>query len=88
SAVLGRAPMADADRLERLLARLGLPTRVPDGLSPQSLLARMRLDKKADAAGLRFILWDAAGEGRIVRDVPEARVLEVLGDDGDTPARR
>ncbi|WP_229790717.1 3-dehydroquinate synthase [Cognatilysobacter xinjiangensis] len=81
SAALGRAPMADADRLERLLARFGLPTRIPAGLSPPSLLARMRLDKKADAAGLRFILWDAAGEGRIARDVPEAKVLEVLAAD-------
>ncbi len=81
SAALGRAPMADAGRLERLLARFGLPTRIPAGLSPPSLLARMRLDKKADAAGLRFILWDAAGEGRIARDVPEAKVLEVLAAD-------
>jgi 3-dehydroquinate synthase len=38
----------------------------------------MRLDKKADAAGLRFILWDGAGRGRIVRDVPEDAVLAVL----------
>ncbi|WP_462115581.1 3-dehydroquinate synthase [Lysobacter xanthus] len=78
SAALGRAPAADADRLEHLLQRFGLPTRIPAGLEPRALLARMRLDKKADAAGLRFILWDGAGAGRIVRDVPEAAVLDVL----------
>ncbi|MGY3265376.1 shikimate kinase/3-dehydroquinate synthase [Lysobacter sp. HA35] len=78
SAALGRAPLADAERLERLLASLGLPTRIPAGLEPPALLDRMRLDKKADAAGLRFILWDGAGHGRIVRDVPDAEVLDVL----------
>ncbi|WP_240318629.1 3-dehydroquinate synthase [Lysobacter sp. TY2-98] len=78
STALGRAPGADADRLERLLTALDLPIRIPAGLEPAALLKRMRLDKKADAAGLRFILWDGAGQGRIVRDVPESRVLEVL----------
>lgn len=78
STMLGRAPAGDAQRLEGLLARLGLPTRVPAGLSPEALLARMRLDKKADAAGLRFVLWDGAGQGRIVREVPETAVLDVM----------
>lgn len=80
SSALGRAGSADADRLQRLLERLGLPTRIPDGLEPQALLARMRLDKKADAAGLRFILWDAAGAARIVPGVADEAVLAVLAE--------
>lgn len=78
STALDLAPAADAGRLEKLLRRLGLPTAIPAGLAPEALLARMRLDKKADAAGLRFILWDRAGAARIVAGVPEERVLEVL----------
>ena len=78
SAAVGLAPAADADRLEALLAGFGLPVRIPPGLRPAALLERMRLDKKADAAGLRFVLWDGAGRGRIVRDVPETAVLDVL----------
>ena len=78
SAAQQRAPATDGDRLERLLHRFGLPTAVPAGLAPEALLARMRLDKKADAGGLRFILWDAAGAARVVADVADEAVLAVL----------
>lgn len=78
SAALGRAPAADTQRLQALLQRLGLPTVIPAGLEPEALLARMRLDKKADASGLRFVLWDRAGLAKVVSGVPDARVLDVL----------
>ncbi|MEI2456290.1 3-dehydroquinate synthase [Lysobacter firmicutimachus] len=78
SSALGRAPAADAERLQRLLERFGLPTAIPPGLDPQALLARMRLDKKADAAGLRFILWDKAGAARIVSGIGDDAVLATL----------
>jgi 3-dehydroquinate synthase len=38
----------------------------------------MRLDKKAQASGLRFVLWDGAGAARVVAGVDEAAVLDVL----------
>jgi len=75
---LDRAPAADAQRLEALLRRLGLPTELPSGLDAHALLARMRLDKKADATGLRFILWDGMGRGAVAGNVPEQAVLDVL----------
>lgn len=78
SAQLGMAPAADAERLRTLLAGFGLPTALPEGLEPDRLLQRMRLDKKASASGLRFVLWEAPGTARIVSDVPEAAVLETL----------
>ena len=43
-----------------------------------ALVARMRLHKKAQGSGLRFVLWDGAGKARVVADVAEARVLDVL----------
>ena len=55
---LGLAADADAEALCGLLERHGLPTALPRGLDPEALLARMRLDKKALAGGLRFVLWD------------------------------
>ena len=78
SAALGMAGDADAQRLALLLRRLGLDTGLPAGLDPRALLARMRLDKKADADGIRFVLWDRAGEARVVAGVTDAAVLGVL----------
>jgi 3-dehydroquinate synthase len=78
SAAFGLAPQADGDRLQALLARFGLPVALPPGLEAEALLARMRLDKKAQAGGLRFVLWDGMGAARIVADVAEDAVLKVL----------
>ena len=78
STALGLASIADADALETLLRRFELPTALPPGLAPDALLARMRLDKKAQGAGLRFVLWDGAGKARMVAGVDEAKVLDVL----------
>lgn len=78
STAIGMASMADADALEALLARFALPRAVPTELDPAALLARMRLDKKTQASGLRFILWDRPGAARVVADVAEGDVLKVL----------
>ena len=72
------APPEDSLRLRVLLEKFGLPTRVPTGLAPEDLLARMRLDKKADRSGLRFILWDGIGRTRVVEGVDDAQVLAAL----------
>ncbi|WP_396615655.1 3-dehydroquinate synthase [Lysobacter soli] len=78
SAALGLAHASDTHRLQALLQRLGLPTVIPAGLEPEALLDRMRLDKKAEAHGLRFVLWERAGLAKIVSGVPDERVLDVL----------
>lgn len=78
SACLGLADAAAADELLALLQALQLPVRLPDGLSPEALLARMRLDKKATATGLRFVLWNGPGQARLMDGVDEADVLAVL----------
>ncbi|CAN5721474.1 3-dehydroquinate synthase [soil metagenome] len=75
---LGLADATHGDRLQALLARFGLPTTLPAGLDPEALLARMQLDKKTQASGLRFVLWSAAGRALLVSDVPESAVLAVL----------
>jgi 3-dehydroquinate synthase len=78
SSALGRAPAADAQRLQAALARFGLPTAIPAGLAPAALLERMRLDKKALSGALRLILWRGLGAAEVVTDVSDAAILAVL----------
>jgi 3-dehydroquinate synthase len=78
SARLGMAGDADAERLAVLLERFGLPVAIPAGLDPDALLARMRLDKKATAAGLRFVLWRGPGRAEVVAGVDASAVRSVL----------
>jgi 3-dehydroquinate synthase len=78
STVLGLATDTDAMILRDLLQRFGLPTAPPAGLDAGTLLGHMRLDKKARASGLRFVLWDGLGRARLVPDVPEDAVRAVL----------
>jgi 3-dehydroquinate synthase len=62
SALLQLAPMAHADRLQKLLQALDLPTELPASLTPEAMLERMRLDKKALSGQIRLILWRGIGQ--------------------------
>ena len=74
--VRGLLAVADADRIERLIERAGLPTRLPSSLSaPESageIRRRMGFDKKVDGERLRLILPNAVGDVRIVAIPPAA----------------
>ncbi|MBB5207272.1 3-dehydroquinate synthase [Chiayiivirga flava] len=78
SAALGLAPPQDAERLQRLLVRFGLPAVMPAGHDPAQLLHLMRLDKKSVSGALRLILWHGIGDARIVAGVADDAVLDVL----------
>jgi len=75
---LGHAHQDDTVRLRRLLERFGLPVQIPPGLDAHTLIEHMKLDKKAQASGLRFITWRGIGRAEICADVPENAVLAVL----------
>lgn len=64
-----------------LLKALQLPTSLPQEikLTADSILARMRLDKKAVSGSLRFVLPTRLGEVRTFGDVSESDVRAVLG---------
>lgn len=78
SARLGMAGEADTSRLQTLLEAFGLPVAVPQGLDADALIARMRLDKKNDANGLRLVLWQGLGRAEVVAGVSEDAVRSVL----------
>ena len=63
--VNGRLSMAEVQRHRDILASLGLPVSYPADKWPQ-LLANMRVDKKARAGSLRFIVLDEIGKPRIM----------------------
>jgi 3-dehydroquinate synthase len=54
-------PRADADRIEALLARLGLPVRPPRGLDRRRLSDAMRVDKKTRGGVVRCALPERIG---------------------------
>ncbi|KLI98851.1 3-dehydroquinate synthase [Luteimonas sp. FCS-9] len=78
SEALGLSRADDTARLVALLTRLELPVALPEGLDPERLLAHMRLDKKAQAGGLRFVVWRGPGRAEVLADVPESAVIGVL----------
>jgi len=82
---LDMAGAADAERLAALLIRFGLPVAIPSGLRPEALLARMRLDKKASADGLRFVLWRGPGRAEVLAGVEEDAVRAVLASPPPLP---
>jgi 3-dehydroquinate synthase len=76
SARLGMIDQALVRRIEALIARAGLPVRGPRWAA-EEYLAHMRVDKKAEAGAIRFVLLDALGSA-VVRPVPDERVIATL----------
>jgi 3-dehydroquinate synthase len=71
----------EANRIERLLASAGLPTRARFGPSRQrELIEAMRRDKKVVDAEIRFVLAERIGRVQFGQNVPIDAIVEVLGD--------
>jgi len=75
---LGLIDAAYEQRVCALLERAGLPTRGP-ALGTQRYLDLMRVDKKAEAGEIRFVVIDRPGSAS-VRTAPDALVREVIGE--------
>jgi 3-dehydroquinate synthase len=73
---LGLVDAAFTERLAALIARAGLPT-VGPALGAEVYLHHMRVDKKAEAGDIRFVLIDPPGMA-VVRGAPDALVAEVV----------
>ena len=75
----------DCERIERLFARAGLPTRAPKELSPQRMLEVMSVDKKVRRGRLRLILLRGIGEAVLTSEFDREVLRETL-ETGRTPA--
>lgn len=86
SAELNMIPAGDAERVQRHLAAVGLPTRLQDiagfqqeGLADaDTLMALMAQDKKVKRGRLTFILLEKVGKAVIANDVDPSAVREFL----------
>lgn len=75
-ALLGM-PREEAERVERLLERMGLPVRYR-GASPAQIRARMAHDKKAKGGRLRFVVPERLGRARLLEGIPEGLLERIL----------
>jgi len=64
------------ERVERLIAAIGLPTRC--SFEPSDVCAAMRTDKKRHGDTMRFIVLRGVAQPEIRDDVPTQAVLDVL----------
>ncbi len=80
SAKKGIMPQEDVTRLENLLEKFGLPTRIPDYLSTDELLELILHDKKKIAGKVHFVLCKGIGETLITDDVEtkELKMRDVM----------
>ncbi len=82
SQAVGLVDGAFVDRIRHLVERAGLPVVAPV-LDPQRNAQRyldlMRVDKKAEAGEIRFVLIDGPGKA-VLRAVPDAVVAQVIAD--------
>ncbi len=84
SARLGLLPPSDAERVERHLGKVGLPTHISDvpGGVPgvDGLMGLMAQDKKVKRGRLTFILVRGIGQAYVAPDVDAAQVRAFLAD--------
>ncbi|SEP97056.1 3-dehydroquinate synthase [Faunimonas pinastri] len=82
SVELGLCPAEDAERVERHLQAVGLPTRISDipggPLSADELMTHIGQDKKVKRGRLTFILTHGIGRSFIADDVSPERVRDFL----------
>lgn len=80
----GLIDAAITQRQRTLLETLGLPTRLPPGLNitADDCLARMRLDKKAVAGQMRFVLPTRLGHVETLANIAEEDVRAAMKDAG------
>ena len=77
---LGLVDATFVERLTKLIERAGLPTRgaiLDNTDNAGAYLAHMRVDKKAEAGEIRFVLIDGPGKA-IMRAAPDSLVREVI----------
>lgn len=71
---------AERDRIEKLIGNLGLPVRLPEGISQSAVLERITLDKKKEGSDLPFVLLKKIGIPFISKGVDKSLLEKILGE--------
>ncbi|MFN0136517.1 MAG: 3-dehydroquinate synthase [Phycisphaerae bacterium] len=74
----GMLAPADADRIAALIARVGLPTRLPRAIGRAELLAAAHLDKKVQGGAVHLILLRGLGRPERVADITDDEIASSL----------
>jgi 3-dehydroquinate synthase len=85
---LGLIDRGHAERIAAVVAAAGLPLRAPD-LGVARWLDLMRMDKKASAGALRFVVLEGPGRAavRTVDPATAAATVEAFVEGASDPAR-
>lgn len=74
----GRASRELADRVETVVAHVGLQPTIPESIDPRDILEGMKHDKKRRHSRRRFVLLHGVGEPFVTDDVTDAEILQLL----------
>ncbi|QLE58140.1 3-dehydroquinate synthase [Nostoc sp. TCL26-01] len=75
---MGLWQQADAERQNALIQKAGLPTKLPDGLDIEAIVAALQLDKKVKDGTVRFVLPTQIGVVTVTDEVTSETIRQVL----------
>lgn len=78
SAAMGLLDGRQVERIKAVIDAYGLPAALPGDLNADNLIVHMKMDKKATAQTMKFVLPEAVGKVRIATDVSEEDIKRAL----------
>jgi 3-dehydroquinate synthase len=77
---LGWLSASEVERVQALVAAAGLPSTVPEDMTPADFMRHMAHDKKVVSGRLRFVLLRRLGEALVTGDVPAEQLSRLLAE--------
>ena len=71
-------PSRDMERIRKLAEALGLPSSIPDFLSTEGILSRLKTDKKKQGDVINFILLKKLGSAFVSSEAPEEMIRKTI----------
>ncbi|MEZ0387691.1 MAG: 3-dehydroquinate synthase [Verrucomicrobium sp.] len=78
SAQLAGLPPVGRAKIVNLVKLFNLPTRLPEGMTTETILEYMKHDKKFSEGKIRFVLLRSLGDAYLSKDVTEAHIINAI----------